>query len=162
MIIFEDNGKNRMLAIGGRAIDQCAFINDRVETDKFGNEVSIIMVVDRSFRVVNHTPEHKKWNQRVSCYAGHGISLKAKLYTGSWHETGSDDLYVGPVTTSWGDGTNLGFTAPFDQEANTDLEDVFNDLYYLGADVTDYVAALLLLHRDNDLIWTHKKRPATT
>lgn len=73
-------------------------IHERIEEDKYGNDVSIIYLTSgRRLRMVHHTPSGRE-RQRCTIFAGKGKSIK---YTGYFPAVGDPVIEVGPYRVRW-------------------------------------------------------------
>lgn len=79
-------------------------IEERIEKDRYENDVSIIsMCTGEKYRMVHHSPENKWWRQTATIYGGRGKFVKVE-YKETESDLQTNTLTVAGIKFEWGDG----------------------------------------------------------
>lgn len=86
-----------------------AIFHNRIEKDKWDNDVSVIEMPDgRKYRLVHHT-EPTKYRQKATLYGGRNLFVRIFTST-SDNDCVETKIEINNILVSWGDGDNLGVT----------------------------------------------------
>lgn len=84
-----------------------AFWDPRCQKDKYDNDVTLITVVDTTYRMVHYTPVSAN-TQRASIFGGRGIKASFRSFWNENTPSAPHTINVSGFYTSWGNGNNLG------------------------------------------------------
>ena len=125
------------------------FIENRVQTDKWNNQVSLIHICSgETLRMVHHTSAYKTW-QKATIYFGRGKSVKAKYNIHHDNPCVSTELEVAGYKISWGDGEVLSVSS---NPSGINLDDLLKQIKEenISLAIVNIIASIMY----DDKIWT--------
>jgi hypothetical protein len=136
------------LFIGEQASNR---IQRRIKQDFYGNDVSIITLIDgRRLNMVHHKPR-SRYRQHATIYAARGKSVTWRAYTPS-NECVETTASIADYEMTWGDGD---ITSTLSPPNAPDLKDVLRHI--VDDDFDGFIVTVLTAIIDTDHLWTYKE-----
>lgn len=125
-------------------------IQHRVETDKYGNEVSIVRLENgRYFRMVHYSPKHH-FRQKSIIYASRGKFVRVETYHSN-NDCALVTIKIAGYEMAWGDGDP---STPVNNPAGPDLTATLKHIFDDNFD--SVILTVLDAIQDRDDLWEHK------
>jgi hypothetical protein len=130
-------------------------IDERVEKDKWDNDVSLITLASGAkYRMVHHSPKDKWWRQRATIYAGRGVFIRFE-YTTSSNDCVAETCEAGGYKMWWGDG-EPGDVIKSDKPGAPDLKETLGKIHASGSHFEEMLLVVLTAVDGKPDLWDKK------
>lgn len=143
MVYMHGRDEPHTMVVDGHPV----IIQPRAEKDRFDNDVSIVELPHRSFRLVHFTPVGK-FKQRAVLYSGPGRFIRL-YFKYSDNPCAMIVFEAGGYQICWGDGDNLS-VEHLPDHATTKIDDLMTRLRQVHSDNWEECLVCILLRIEHD------------